>query len=148
MEAQGFFWFVWYYLSFRNSILVFKIKEKAVLDYMLLGFSARRPKRYLGSLFPSDIFTLCLPSQSFRWPEGAHTRKHQPFLLGVRTALGSRLGARGWLSACRSTSQPLSLSLSLSRSLSLKKKSCQEGVGGLPAAVLLSQPACSQPSRQ
>lgn len=41
----------------------------------------------------------------------------------------------------------LCLQLQLPASLS-KKKSCQQGVGGLPAAVLLSQAACSQPSRQ
>lgn len=113
----------------RNSILVFKIKEKGLSDSVSLELSAERPKRCLESLFP-DILILCLPSVL---PAGGGMGLVGLYLRRSVDSTGARL--------------TLCLQLQLPASLS-KKKSCQQGVGGLPAAVLLSQAACSQPSRQ
>lgn len=106
--------------------LVFKIKEKGLLDSIFLELSAERPKHCLESLFP-DSLTLCFPSQSYRMGSfGLHLCRRV-----------DSTGAR--LTLCLQLQLPASLS---------KKKSCQQGVGGLPAAVLLIQAACSQPSRR
>lgn len=110
-------------------LLVFKIKEKGLSDSVSLELSAERPKHCLESLFP-DILILCLPSVL---PAGGGMGLVGLYLRRSVDSTGARL--------------TLCLQLQLPASLS-KKKSCQQGVGGLPAAVLLSQAACSQPSRQ